>query len=96
MVYMHISGYWQGKKVDIDAEKVDIDAEKMDIDAEKMDIDVGKVDIQSKKVHIDVQKVDIESALSVKIREFSEKTAGHIQRFCYGQNVCNSDYEQRS
>lgn len=62
---MHISGYWQGKKADIDVGKVDIDAEK--------------VDIQNEKVHIDVQKVDIESALSVKIRGFSEKTAGHIQ-----------------
>ena len=56
---MHISGYWQGKKVDID---------------------VGKVDIQNEKVLIDVQKVDFESVLSVKMNDFSEKTAGHIQR----------------
>ena len=70
---MHISGYWQGKKVDIDVEKVDIDVGEVDIYAEK-------VDIQNEKVHIDVQKVDIESVLSVKMKDFSEKTAGHIQR----------------
>ena len=63
---LHISGLWNGKKVDIGEEKVDIQ-------------DV-KVDIQDVKVDIQDVKVDIERVLSEKCNDFSVRTTIHIHR----------------
>ena len=63
---LHISGFLNNEKVDIQDTKVDIEKEKVDIEKEKVDIQ-------------DV-KVDIESILSVKGRDFSVKTTVHIHR----------------
>ena len=63
---LHISGLWNGKKVDIGEEKVDIGD--------------SKVDIKNEKVNIQDKKVDIESVLSEKGSDFSVKTTIHIHR----------------
>lgn len=62
---LHINGFPETEKVDIEKEKVDIQTEKVDIKDKKVDIDSGKI--------------GIESILLERGKNFSDKTVVHIR-----------------